>query len=204
MSSYETAVAHAELVHKKGKYPFKISIVPPFYKDAGYIAALAESMKPYLSEQGHLLFSYHSIPERHIMKSDVTGSHCLKSGDCCQVASPAHAHCYRHQCFETTRLVTEHLGIPKDRYSVSFQSKLGRSEWLKPSTTLRMEQMPAEGIKDLTVVCPSFVSDCLETLEEIALREKENFMKAGGERYTFIPCMNTHPAWVDALARLIG
>jgi len=203
MSSYETAVEHAKTVHEKGKYPFRISFVKPFYNDPGYIAALAESIKPYLNG-GHLLFSYHSIPERHIQKSDVTGNHCLKSADCCSVDSPAHAFCYRHQCYATTKLVTEYLGIPKDQYSVSFQSKLGRSEWLKPSTTLRMEQMPQEGIKNLLVVCPSFVSDCLETLEEIALRERENFLNAGGESFTFIPCMNVQPGWIKAMVNLIG
>ena len=204
MSSYETAVAHARTVHAEGKYPFNISVVKPFYDDPGYIEALAESMKPYLENyNGHLLFSYHSIPERHIMKSDMTGGHCLMSSGCCETPSAAHRYCYRHQCFMTTKLVTEYLGIPKEKYSVSFQSKLGRSEWLKPSTTLRMQQMPGEGIKDLTVVCPSFVSDCLETLEEIAIREKENFLAAGGETFAYIPCMNVQPKWIKAVADLV-
>jgi len=211
MSSYETAVEHAKTIHKKGKYPFRITIIKPFYNDPEYIHALAESIKPYVTvssarhpaAQPHLLFSYHSIPERHILKSDITGNHCLKSADCCETPSPAHEYCYRHQCYATTRLVTERLGIPPGNYSVSFQSKLGRSEWLKPSTTLRMEQMPGEGIKDLAVVCPSFVSDCLETLEEIAIREKENFLKAGGSTFTFIPCMNTQPAWIKAMIDLL-
>ncbi len=205
MSSYETAVAHAKTVYKKGNYPFRIRTIKPFYNDTHYIAALAESMKPYLQNtKSHLLFSYHSIPERHILKSDMTGSHCLQSPGCCETPSAAHRYCYRHQCFMTTKLVTEYLGIPQDGYSVSFQSKLGRSEWLKPSTTMRMEQMPKEGIKDLVVVCPSFVSDCLETLEEIAIREKENFLAAGGESFTFVPCMNTQPGWVKAVAQLVG
>ncbi len=204
MSSYETAVVHAENIHKKGKYKFNISFVKPFYNDPGYISALAESIKPYLiSNPGHLLFSYHSIPERHIHKSDITGNHCLNAANCCQTPSPAHAHCYRHQCFATTQLVTEYLGLTKDQYSVSFQSKLGRSEWLKPSTTMRMAEMPNEGIKKLLVVSPAFVSDCLETLEELAIREKENFLNAGGASFTFIPCMNTNPDWVKALANLI-
>ena len=202
MSSYETAVEHAKAVHKKGKYPFKISFVPPFYNEPAYIGALADSIRPYL-DGGHLLFSYHSIPERHILKSDVTGSHCLKSANCCDAESPASGYCYRHQCFVTTRLIAQSLGLAADQYSISFQSKLGRSEWLKPSTTLRMEQMPREGIKNLLVVCPSFVSDCLETLEEIAIREKENFMNAGGERYTFIPCMNVQEGWIKAMAGLV-
>lgn len=204
MSSYETAVEHARKVHMQQKYPFTISFVTAFYNHPAYIKALAESIKPYIKDDGsHLLFSYHSIPERHIQKSDITGHHCLQATDCCTTPSPAHKYCYRHQCYTTTQMVTEYLGLPKDRYSVSFQSKLGRSEWLKPSTTLRMDQMPNEGIKNLMVVCPSFVSDCLETLEEIAIREKENFIKAGGETYTFIPCMNTQPQWINAVIELL-
>ena len=96
--------------------------------------------------------------------------------------------------------MVDKLGLKEGEYSVSFQSKLGRAEWLKPSTTATVTSMPANGIKDLLVVCPAFVSDCLETLEEVAMREKENFMNAGGASYTFIPCMNTQTGWVDALA----
>jgi protoporphyrin/coproporphyrin ferrochelatase len=205
MSSFETASVHAQKVHKDEGYKFKISVVRPFYNHPAYIAALAESMRPYVEGNNtHLLFSYHSIPEKHILKSDVTERHCLQGGACCTTPSPAHSYCYRHQCFETTRLVAEKLRLAKDRYSVAFQSKLGRAEWLKPATTARMGQLPGEGIKDLLVVCPSFVSDCLETLEEIAIREKENFMEAGGVSYNYIPCMNTQPMWVDAVLELIG
>ncbi len=204
MSSFETAVVDAKDEYKKGRYPFRLTEVQPFYSHPGYISALAKSMRPYLEgNEFHLLFSYHSIPERHIHKSDVTGSHCLRGGDCCTTPSEAHKFCYRHQCLVTTKLVAEALGLPEHRYSVAFQSKLGRSEWLKPATTLRMQQIPVEGIKDLIVVCPSFVSDCLETLEEIAIREQENFMAAGGNSYTYIPCMNTQQAWVDTVMDLL-
>jgi protoporphyrin/coproporphyrin ferrochelatase len=205
MSSFETASVHARRVHIDNKYPFKIKVVRPFYNHPSYIAALAESMKPYLEGNNtHLLFSYHSIPERHIMKSDVTERHCLQSASCCTTPSPAHNYCYRHQCYATTMLVAEKLGLAKDRYSVAFQSKLGRSAWLTPATTARMEQLPGEGIKDLIVVCPSFISDCLETLEEIAIREKENFIKAGGNTYAYIPCMNTQASWVDTVVELVN
>jgi ferrochelatase len=204
MSSYETAVEHAKTVHAKGKYPFSIRFVDPFYNHPAFIEALAESIKPYLTNNNtHLLFSYHSIPEGHVTKRDPTGTHCLTSKDCCTTTSPAHKFCYRHQCYVTTRLVVERLGVTAYKYSVAFQSKLGRAEWLKPATTARMEQMPAEGIKDLAVVCPAFVSDCLETLEEINVREKENFLKAGGQNYTFIPCMNEQPKWINAMKTLL-
>jgi ferrochelatase len=205
MSSYETAVAHAKTVHRKCKYSFRISVVKPFYNNHDYIEALTASIKPYIADNNtHLLFSYHSIPERHILKNDITGEHCLQSPNCCDVYSPCQKYCYRHQCLETTKLVVKELGLTPDRYSNSFQSKLGRSEWLKPATTARMEQMPKEGIKNLLVVCPSFVADCLETLEEIAIREKENFLNAGGENFAYIPCMNVQPLWVKTVVRLIA
>lgn len=205
MSSFETASVQARKVHLDEKYKFKITVVRPFYNHPAYISAMAASMKPYVQgNDKHLLFSYHSIPEKHILMRDITESHCLKSGECCVKKSAAHSYCYRHQCYETTRLVAEELGLPKERYSVAFQSKLGRAAWLTPATTARMEQMPKEGIKDLLVVCPSFVSDCLETLEEIAIREQENFMHAGGNSYEYIPCMNTQQPWVDAVCELIG
>ena len=116
----------------------------------------------------------------------------------------AHANCYRHQCLQTTRLVTQKLGIPTAKYSVSFQSRLGRAAWLTPYTTERLAAMPGEGIRKLLVVCPAFVSDCLETLEEIGLTGKGIFMKAGGKSFTLIPCLNVHPRWVHALKVWIG
>ncbi len=203
MSSFETAVEYMKEVHTKNNYTFKLNIIAPFYNNEGYINALAESMKPYVGrEYDQILFSYHGIPGRHLQKTDPTKSHCLKVNDCCNVASPAHATCYRHQVFETTTLVTKKLGIPKDKYQLSFQSRLGKG-WLEPFTDIRLAELPKEGIKKLLILCPAFVSDCLETLEEIAIRGKEIFIEAGGEEYEMIPCMNTQPAWVDAVISLI-
>jgi protoporphyrin/coproporphyrin ferrochelatase len=200
MSSFETAVVSAREVHEKNNYSFKLNFLAPFYNEPHYINALAENIKPYLQkEHDHILFSYHGIPGRHIRKSDVTGCHCLKVENCCDVASPAHAHCYRHQVFTTTRLVMEQLNIPKEKYSISFQSRLGKG-WLQPFTDIRLQELPKEGIKKLLILCPAFVSDCLETLEEIDERGKEDFMKAGGGEFTMIPCLNTNPLWVDTLA----
>lgn len=199
MSSYETAVEDVKAVYKKNKYSFKLSFVKPFYKDPDYLKALSENIKPYLNQPyDQILFSYHGIPERHIRKSDVTGCHCLNSENCCEVDSPAHAFCYRHQIRTTTKLVTEMLGIPSDKYSIAFQSRLGKG-WLTPFTDIRLEEMPKEGIKNLLILCPAFVSDCLETLEEIAMRGKEIFMNAGGKTFTMIPCLNTNPIWVEAI-----
>ena len=203
MSSYETAVEYACELHTKNNYRFRLTVIKPFYNNVDYIKALAENIKFHLDkEYDHILFSYHGIPERHIKKSDTTGCHCLQVNNCCETNSPAHATCYRHQVFTTTRLVTEKLNIPANKFSISFQSRLGKG-WLQPFTDIRLEEMPKEGIKKLLVVCPAFVSDCLETLEEIQIRGKESFMNAGGESYEMIPCLNTHSLWISALAKWI-
>jgi protoporphyrin/coproporphyrin ferrochelatase len=204
MSSYETAVESVKDFYEKKQYPFRLTFVPPFYNGSLYIDALAESMRPYLHQPyDHILFSYHGIPERHIRKSDITGKHCLNSANCCETNSPAHAFCYRHQIRETTRLVVDQLNIPPDKYSISFQSRLGKG-WLTPFTDIRLQEMPNEGIKNLLIICPAFVSDCLETLEEIAMRGKETFLEAGGKSYTMIPCLNTHPLWIKAIEGLLS
>lgn len=200
MASYETAVDYAKQIYAINKYPFKLSFIKPFFDEADYINAMAENIRHYLNEEyDHILFSYHGIPERHLKKTDPTHTHCMQVTDCCNAASPAHNTCYRHQCFVTTKLVTDKLNIPKEKHSISFQSRLGKG-WLTPFTDIRLEEMPKEGIKKLLILCPAFVSDCLETLEEIEERGKESFMKAGGTSYKMIPCLNTHPLWVKTLA----
>ena len=204
MSSYETAVEQMVEVHKKEKYNFKLTTIKAFYKEPDYINAMCENIRPYLEQDyDHLLFSYHGVPARHLRKSDITNCHCMKVENCCEIASVAHETCYRHQCFTTTRLITEQLQIPAGKHSISFQSRLGKG-WLEPFTDIRLEQMPKEGIKKLLIICPAFVSDCLETLEEIAIRGKEIFDEAGGESYTMIPCLNTHPLWIKAVVSLIN
>ena len=204
MSSYETAVEYAKNQHREGQYSFKLTTIKPYYDNEEYIDALAESIRPHLEKEfDHILFSYHGVPERHIYKGDVTGQHCLKVANCCETPSPAHEFCYRHQCYATTRIVTEQLGIPKENWSQSFQSRLGRDPWLQPYTAAQLEELPRKGIKKLLVVCPAFVSDCLETLEEIAEEGREIFLHNGGESFEMIPCLNVHPLWVEALEKWI-
>jgi ferrochelatase len=200
MASYETAIEYAQDIHRRKKYSFALNFIKPFYNESHYLHALSEHMRPYLqTEYDHILFSYHGVPGRHIKKSDPTGNHCLCSADCCDTPSPAHATCYRHQCFTTTREIVHLLGIPEGKYSNSFQSRLGKG-WLEPFTDIRLEEMPKEGIRRLLILCPAFISDCLETLEEIEMRGRETFMGAGGEAYTMIPCLNVEPLWVQTLA----
>ena len=207
LSSYETAYKYAEEQHKKGGYGFKLTTIKPFYDDEYFLHALTESIRPYVEQEyDQILFSYHGIPERHVIKTDVTGNHCLKVANCCEVPSEAHKYCYRHQCLYTSKTIAERLQIPDGKWATSFQSRLSTSrkdEWLKPYTVVRLEELPKEGIKKLLIVCPAFVSDCLETLEEIAEEGKEVFLHAGGEKFDLIPCLNVQPLWVEAMAKWI-
>ncbi len=200
-SSYETAVVHAKDVYKKGRYPFSLKFIKPFFNETNYIKALAESIRPFLQQDyDHILFSYHGIPARHLHRDNrQVLAKCITTAAYQDKDVAEHKNCYRYECFETTKLVMRQLGIPEDRFSISFQSRLGKG-WLEPFSDIRLEQMPAEGIKKLLILCPAFISDCLETLEEIDMRGRESFMGAGGESYTFIPCLNTSPLWVDTLS----
>ncbi|MBC2593981.1 ferrochelatase [Ruficoccus amylovorans] len=205
MSSYETVLVRVtEEIAAQG-FAVKTETLQPFYRDDDYISALVESARPYLEEPYDLLlFSYHGIPERHLRKSDPSHAHCLCVPDCCATPNPAHATCYRHQCLETTRAFVEKAGIPEGKFAFSFQSRLGRDPWLKPYTDHMLEELPGRGVKRLRVICPAFVSDCLETLEEIAMEGKETFLEAGGEDFKQIPCLNNHPAWLRVLNDRVG
>jgi ferrochelatase len=205
MSSFETAVERVKELAVKIAPQMRITVQPPFYKDAEYISALVASAGEYLKKDyDYLLFSYHGLPERQIKKSDPTGCHCLTKENCCEVASPAHATCYRAQCYQTTKAFCEKAGIPREKYSVSFQSRLGKDPWLKPYTDFELERLAKQGVKKLLVICPAFVSDCLETIEEIGIRGRESFMQAGGQQFDQIPCLNEHPLWIDAVVGMIN
>jgi ferrochelatase len=205
MSSFETAVERVREVAAKLSPRMNIEVQPPFFDRPDYITALVASAREYLDHgYDHLLFSFHGLPERHLRKADTTGRHCLATGTCCEVSSPAHATCYRAQCFKTVAAFVKQAGIPKEKYSVAFQSRLGRDPWLKPYTDYELPRLAAGGVKKLLVICPAFVSDCLETLEEIGMRGRETFLEAGGTESTLIPCLNEHPLWLDALETMVG
>ena len=204
MSSYETAAERAREVARKIAPQMKVEVVPPYYDQPAYIAALVASASRYL-EQNHdyVLFSFHGLPERHLRKADKTGCHCMKVKDCCEVPSPAHATCYRAQCLKTVRAFVKATDLPEDSYSVAFQSRLGREPWMQPYTDVELERLGKAGVKRLAVICPAFISDCLETLEEIGMRGKETFKNAGGEELTLVPCLNDHPQWIEALEGMV-
>lgn len=202
MSTTETVVEKAEEVRKKHFPNVKINYVEPFYNRDIYIDCLAESIREKLPENFDALqFSYHGVPERHLYKTDPTKT--CKIGDCChQKENPSHKFCYRHQCFKTTELVIEKLGLPKEKTVVSFQSRLGKDKWIEPYTDETLENLPKKGVKNLAIVCPAFVSDCLETLEEISVEGKEEFLHAGGENFHYIPCLNDEDRWVKVVKTL--
>jgi protoporphyrin/coproporphyrin ferrochelatase len=204
MSSFESAVVRAQEVAAKIAPGMKLKIAEPYYNDPDYIAALAASAEDALKTgYDHLLFSFHGLPERHLRKSDTTGCHCLATPNCCETPGPAHRTCYRAQCLATVRAFVEAAGVPADKFSVAFQSRLGKDPWLKPYTDLELERLAKCGIKKLLVICPAFVSDCLETIEEIAMRGREIFIEAGGSEFALIPCLNEHPRWIDALEKMV-
>lgn len=206
MSSYETVVTKAEEIIAE-KFPnIKLDTLPPFYNNPGYIKAMSSNIANHLKDfdYDHILFSYHGIPERHILKSDVTKSHCKIDGSCCERNSVAHHTCYRHQCFETTKEIAKTLHLKEGTYSNSFQSRLLKDPWLKPYTDFELEKFPSEGKKKLAVITPAFVADCLETLEEIAMEGKDEFLKFGGTDYKHIPCMNDNDDWVDVVVSWIN
>ncbi len=178
-----------------------VEVLPPFYDRPAYIAAQAGVIERNLPPHwDHLLLSYHGLPERHLTQADPTGGHCLQSADCCQRPSAAHATCYRHQVLRTSELLMAKLDIDESRYSVSFQSRLGRLPWLTPYTDQTLTQLPRQGVKHLAVACPAFLADNLETLEEIGITGRQNFLAAGGESLTLIPCLNDDPQWTAVLA----
>lgn len=179
----------------------RLELFPPFYDQPAYLDAQAAVIARSLPRRwDHLLFSYHGLPERHLRKADPTGGHCLRKADCCALPSPAHALCYRHQAQRTAALLAERLGIAPERWSLSFQSRLGRLPWLRPYTDQQLRALPQQGARRLAVACPSFVADNLETLEEIGMAGRAAFLDAGGESFTLAPCMNAAPEWLDALA----
>ena len=206
MATTETILVLAEDIRKEYFPNITIQDLKPFYNKTEYIKVLSNSIAKHLEgkDYEHLLFSYHGVPERHIRKSDITKSHCKIDGSCCATASPAHEFCYRHQCKEVTRLVGKALSLKEGTFSTSFQSRLGFDPWLQPYTDRTIERLGKQGIKKMAIVTPAFVSDCLETLEEIAMEGEEIFHEMGGKDFTTVPCLNDDKEFVDLLSNWIN
>jgi len=159
----------------------EIKIYRDFYNHPGFISAYADVIKNAMINKkvDLLLFSYHGLPERHIHKSECQAV-CNKI-DACPSVSDTNRYCYRAQCYATSQLLAEELNLLPQQYAVSFQSRLGRTPWIKPYTDLQLPAFRQQGIKNIAIACPSFVADCLETLEEINMRAREQWQQLGGE-----------------------
>jgi len=204
MSSWETVAVRVFEERARVTPRMRIRFVQPFYAHPEYIEAMHARAAPFLAQpHDHLLFSYHGIPARHLRKADSSRAHCLAFPECCTTCSPAHATCYRAQCFKTTELLARRAGLDPARYSISFQSRLAGEPWLEPFTDHELARLPKTGVRRLLVICPSFVADCLETLEEIRMTGERTFQDSGGEYFAQIPCLNDHPAYVDFLANRV-
>ena len=203
-STVTTVIEEAKRVVHDKKLNLQFSTLQPFYDQPEYLDALAASARRYVEQDyDHLLLSFHGLPERHLTKLDPTGQHCFKDADCCKNASAEVLKtCYRAQCFSVARDFAERLGLPEGKWSVAFQSRLGRAKWIEPYTEARLEALAQQGVKKLLVMCPAFVADCIETLEEIGDRGLEQFRAAGGEELVLVPCLNDDPQWAGALNTL--
>ncbi|MBD1550887.1 ferrochelatase [Pseudomonas typographi] len=204
-STVTTVVEMAKRTVAEHNLPITFSTLRPFYDHPAYIAALAASAQPWLEhDYDHLLLSFHGLPERHIRKLLPKDSfHDLRAADCCAHATAEErAVCYRGQCLATARAFAAATGLPEGKWSVAFQSRLGKNKWIEPYTDARLAELAARGVKKLLVMCPAFVADCIETLEEIGIRGNAQFREAGGEELVLVPCLNDHPQWAQVLAQL--
>ena len=199
-STIKTAISHTRKVIRENNLPLSLTVHPVFYNHEDYIEALVRSASWWLNQEyDHLVFSYHGLPKRHLMKSDPTKKHCLQVKNCCKQRSIAQETCYYYQVHETTKRFIEKANIPKTKYTVAFQSKVGRAQWLSPATSDVLNDLAKKKLNKVLIICPSFVADCLETLEEINIQEKNNFIKAGGGSLELIPCLNYNSYWVKVL-----
>jgi protoporphyrin/coproporphyrin ferrochelatase len=192
------------LAGERWNTPF-LDVIEPFYERPGFLDAAAAVARPVLRRAAaeHVLFSFHGLPERQVRRSDPTGRHCLASATCCDVIGADNRYCYRAQCHATARGLAARLELAAGGFTVSFQSRLGRIPWIQPHTDVTVAAMAGRGIKRLAVLCPAFVADCLETLEEIGIRARDSFRAAGGDELTLVPCVNAAPEWADAVAAMV-
>ena len=192
-----------ELVSKWQTVP-PISFVNSFHDNELMIKVFSENARKHQVESfDHVLFSFHGLPERQLLKCDHTGNYCLKTTDCCQTLNDTNKFCYSAQGHDTARLIAQELGLPKDKYTVCFQSRLGKEPWVQPYTTDVLKKLAGEGKKRLLVFSPAFVADCLETLYEITVEYHEEFKALGGEHVQLVESLNDSPVFIEALAGLV-
>ncbi|MCK4935186.1 MAG: ferrochelatase [Simkaniaceae bacterium] len=190
-------------VLKSWRYIPEISILDQFATHPSYIHALAEKARRYqFSDYDHILFSFHGLPKRHLIKSDQNHC-CFVQTNCCEKISWKNARCYSAQCHANANKIIEKFNIPKEHYTICFQSKLGKDPWIEPSTENTLQTLRRKGCQKILVFCPSFVADCIETIHEIGIEYKEAFLKDGGISLDFVESLNEDPLWIEALATMV-
>jgi ferrochelatase len=205
-SSAATGSALEKVFSEAGKLwntPY-LSVVPPFYDHPAFIDASARVARRTMegARAEVVLFSFHGLPERHCTKSDMSGTHCLKSADCCDRIVEANRHCYRAQCFATARALGDRLGLPEAQRIICFQSRLGRTPWIRPYTDEVIVALARRGVKRAAIMSPAFVADCLETIEELGIRAVESFRSEGGEDLRLVPAVNAEDDWADGVVAI--
>ena len=183
---------------------FELIFTKPFFDNEEYINAMVNSIRPYVENKSYdkIIFSYHGIPKRQAKKTDETGEHCFSTSNCCEIENDGSKDCYRSHTRIASDLTAKKLGLKDDQWEIAYQSRIGPG-WLTPFTDKRLAKLPEEGKNNIAILCPSFISDCLETLEEIDIRGRETFLKAGGKNMTYIPCLNDSEDTINLLENLV-
>ena len=183
---------------------FELIFTKPFFDNEEYINAMVNSIRPYVENKSYdkIIFSYHGIPKRQAKKTDETGEHCFSTSNCCEIENDGSKDCYRSHTRIASNLTAKKLGLKDDQWEIAYQSRIGPG-WLTPFTDKRLAKLPEEGKDNIAILCPSFISDCLETLEEIDIRGRETFLKAGGKNMTYIPCLNDSEDTINLLENLV-
>ena len=183
---------------------FELIFTKPFFDNEEYINAMVNTIRPYVENKSYdkIIFSYHGIPKRQAKKTDETGEHCFSTSNCCEIENDGSKDCYRSHTRIASDLTAKKLGLKDDQWEIAYQSRIGPG-WLTPFTDKRLAKLPEEGKDNIAILCPSFISDCLETLEEIDIRGRETFLKAGGKNMTYIPCLNDSEDTINLLENLV-
>ena len=199
-----TTEMETRIVANKLSEDFELVFTKPFFDNEIYINAISKTIKPHIEKASFdkIVFSYHGIPKRQAKKTDETGVHCFSDSNCCEIAGDGSKDCYRSHTRIASDLTARKLGLSDDQWEVAYQSRLGPG-WLTPFTDKRLAELPEEGKKNIAVLCPSFISDCLETLEEIDIRGRKTFFDAGGKNMTYIPCLNDSEDTINLLENLV-
>ena len=199
-----TTEMETRIVANKLSEDFELVFTKPFFDNEIYINAIANTIKPCIEKASFdkIVFSYHGIPKRQAKKTDETGEHCFSDSNCCEIVGDGSKDCYRSHTRIASDLTAKKLGLSDDQWEVAYQSRLGPG-WLTPFTDKRLAELPEEGKKNIAVLCPSFISDCLETLEEIDIRGRKTFFDAGGKNMTYIPCLNDSEDTINLLENLV-